>query len=191
MAVILSQTQDLTPPSPSLTNPDMILPYSSRFRDADSPSRKQIPRSIGISSLQGDSWTPPLSQKSSRPSLPGAWQSEEDMRPITSNGGNLHPNGAGHRDAGPKSPAAKFLNTLDPKLRAGLGVELPEYSPSIYSPTESELAQKSPYTNEMHTSPEEQLDEVKAILEDDDNLLSMRAEEILANAKKRLTVRIF
>ena len=90
-------------------------------------------------------------------------------------------------------------------------MEAPEYSPSIYSPTESELAQKSPYQEEeleldqdQPTTPvNEQIDEpedveheeqIKSFLAEEDEdpyedtSLSLRAEEILANAKKRLTV---
>lgn len=201
MAIVYSQ--DLGPPSPALTNPDMILPYSPKRLDEDLALRKQIPKSINVERPQGDAWTPPLSSKAMRPSIPGAWQSEEDVRPAIDNAANstlLRPEaGAGHPRSfkspkTPKSPGAKFLNTLDPRLRAGLGVELPEYSPSIYSPTESEMAQKSPehengFDDLLDHAPDlEQQDEVRAILEEDDNEISMRAEEILANAKQRLTV---
>ena len=103
-----------------------------------------------------------------------------------------------------KSPSSRFLNTLDPKLRAGLGVEVPEYSPSVYSPTDSEMAQRSPDQDDTPETPvDEQIDEpedpehearFRAFLEEDDDdpngdtSLSLRAEGILANAKKRLMV---
>ena len=203
MAIVYSQ--DLSPPSPAFTNPDMILPFSSKRLDEDFLSR-QTPKSINIGRSQPDAWTPPPSSKAMRPPIPGAWQSEEDVRPAADNAANhtiLRPDaGAGHHKSfksprTPKSPGAKFLNTLDPRLRAGLGVQLPEYSPSIYSPTESELAQRSPQHEDNLQDPLEDIpdleqeDEVRAILEEDDNEISMRAEEILANAKRRLTVRLF
>ena len=98
--------------------------------------------------------------------------------------------------------SSRFLNTLDPKLRAGLGVEVPEYSPSVYSPTDSELAQKSPDQDDTPETPVDEPDDPEHearfqafLAEDDDDTnthgdtsLSLRAEEILANAKKRLTV---
>ena len=136
--------------------------------------------------------------------MPGAWQTEDDLSSAIQTNGNkafARPNMGS--DA-VKSPGSKFLHTLDPKLRAGLGVEVPEYSPSIYSPTESELAQRSPYQEDIPQTPvDEQIDEpedfeheerFKSFLEEDDDdpygdgSLSMKAEEILANAKKRLTV---
>ena len=201
--------QDAGPPSPALTNPDMILPYTpTKLREySSSPSRTTIPRSIGPDmavASQTSTWTPPLSGKPSRPPMPGAWQTEEDLS------STLHSNKPrlGTENNTSKSLSSRFLNTLDPKLRAGLGVEVPEYSPSVYSPTDSELAQKSPDQDDMPETPVDDLiDEpddpehearFQAFLaeDDDDNThgdtsLSLRAEEILANAKKRLTVGVF
>ena len=94
----------------------------------------------------------------------------------------------------------KFAPAIDPRLRQGLGLETPEYSPSVYSPTDSERAPKSPYqendanpvrVEEPQPNPQ---DQVRAVLDEDENdplshaALSVRAEEILANAKRRLTV---
>ena len=204
---IAYRVQDAGPPSPALTNPDMILPYAPKYRDySQSPSRSAIPRSTGpdMAASQGSQWTPPPSGKPSRPSMPGAWQTEEDLSTVQQKSLKA-PARQAMGNGALKSPASKFLHTLDPKLRAGLGVELPEYSPSIYSPTDSELAQESPTQDEAPKTPIDELmnepedleheERFRAFLNendddsDDDNSLDLRAEEILANAKKRLAVR--
>ena len=135
--------------------------------------------------------------------MPGAWQTEEDLSAVRQN--SLKPASTTPINGTLKSSGSKFLHMLDPKLRAGLAVDVPEYSPSIYSPTESELAQRSPvHDNTVHASIDEMVEEpedleheerFRAFLndndddsEDDDNTLDLRAEEILANAKKRLAV---
>lgn len=92
----------------------------------------------------------------------------------------------------------KFASTIDPRLRQGLGLETPEYSPSVYSPTDSEKAPKSPFqesdASPVTTEQPDPQDQVRAVLDEDENdpfshaALSVRAEEILANAKRRLTV---
>lgn len=200
------RAQNISPPSPAFTDPDMILPYTPRHRDYQSPSRTVIPRAVGPDmavAAQGSSLTPPLSSKTSRPTMPGAWQNEGDLgSALHQNSYKSVPRPIGTNNVS-KSSSSKFLYTLDPKLRAGLGVEAPVYSPSIYSPTDSELAQRSPYQEELPKTPidksadePEDLEEAarfRAFLEqndddEDDSSLDLRAEEILANAKKRLAV---
>ena len=237
---LVSQAQDaFVPPSPSLTNPEMILPYSPSYKDSIiSTSRRPVPQESaesfatsgpmsGQPSQTNAPWSRQTAQQTSnnkqRPSMPGEWQTEEDVNalkvPIAHG-----PNGAKRKSG------AKFISTiLDPRLRAGLTVENCEYSPSIYSPTESELGGRSPYPKSPYSkspypkspyqnsegpnlkSPyqamdnpyqaeqasaedDDQQDTVRTILDEDENdpfshtALSIRAEEILANAKQRLTV---
>ena len=245
---LVSQAQDaLSPPSPALTNPDMILPYNPSYKDPiHAPSRKPISQqssesftkfgSISEQSLRSsmhqlEQTAQQTSDNAVRPSMPGEWQTETDIN-------KLQPPTAHEAGGMKRRSGAKLISTiLDPRLRAGLAVENCEYSPSIYSPTESELASRSPYPKSPYPrspyqasegsnlkspypnnrasklrspyrpvdgpfddkeEPSEDVDhpqdQVRAILDEDENdpfshtALSVRAEEILANAKQRLTV---
>ena len=243
------------PPSPALTNPDMILPaYGPGYASGHSRDPSFSPPAHGAAAAAADAPPPALG----RP-MPGTWQSEEDVHASGSHPSTGAAHGIEHRLQSPAPPpgaakgggavvprpGAPLLAALNnPKLRASLAVDRGEYSPSIYSPTESELAVKSPsggseatvisprqattpehgasggdvVSTENMASPQEEVappveaerggeveevegeetaphDPVRAILDEDANdplshtALSLRAEEILANAKKRLTVR--
>lgn len=181
MATLLSHPQDVQPPSPALTNPDMILPYIPRFKDAEISSRKMEPGSMSTE------FTP---TQSTRPTLPGSWLSEEDMRLA-----HLEDNCLRQPEmqiAKLKSPVGRFLDTLDPRMKAGIGIEVPEYSPSVYSPTDPEGRTPegedeplpTPFTSAPHGDTKSGYED-----DEDDDIMGARAEEILANAKQRLLVR--
>ena len=181
--MILPHPQDVRPPSPALTNPDMILPYNARLKDTDTPTQR-----MGSMSTPSE-FTPP---HSSRPILPGSWLSEEDVRP-----GQSEENYLRQPDmpiAKLKSPVGRFLNTIDPRMKGGIGVEVPEYSPSIYSPTDPEgrtpegydEPKPTPFTSAFHGDTKSSHDGEEE--DEDDDIMGTRAEEILANAKKRLLV---
>ena len=178
---MLSHPQDVRPPSPALTDPDMILPFNSPLPDSDSLTAKPVQATIS-------ELTPPTT---SRPTLPGAWLSEEDIfpehsEPIVKNG--LQSNGPSLPF---KSPIGRFLHTIDPKLRSGIGVDAPQYSPSIYSPTDS-IGRTPGGLDEHHEiSPFPTLTDDKVVSEEDedDDIMGAKAEQILANAKQKLLVR--
>ena len=267
------------PPSPALTNPDMILPYPPNYGTSSSrPSSftrpSSPPASAGDTNTKPPDDSPPLGQP-----MPGGWRYDEEAHNGAQADGTIDQrNGAKEvqypapqvapaaavpspshvgMSKMPGRPAAPLLAKLNPKLRANLAamaasVDKSEYSPSVYSPTESELANKSPISNRgdpigaltpvarafpspaladtsvastsvledskgplgagggpettgQPKSPEQAgdtrdahdkvpADSPRSGLDEDESdpfshtALSLRAEEILANAKKRLTV---
>ena len=207
--------------SPALTNPDMILPCPSQFSSQTSspspPSSDHTPSSFlqanqhkhvpsrpehsSGSMIHSTGASSPMGQAESsigflRPSLPGAWQTEEDFR--TSNGPaesqaialGLSP--ALHRDDLGVSPsAACFEQGHGGQWK---GFDTGEIGNGIDPCSDMDL--ESPIDED--TSDVIRLDDgrnsIRAILEEDENdpsshaALSIKAERILATAKKRLLV---
>ena len=195
------------PSSPALTNPDMILPYLSHSRDSTPlpidriPSLTQLDHQAGKDEMLSTETTPKGSyvgkaQNTSRPSLPGAWLTEEDIHgPV--------------QQADNREPSPNLTQTSLPE-EPDFGTETNQYDEDDEGPY------KEPYNNKdggdgriprrstvdsledgddhPKTAPFGRSNLARAVLEEDENdptshaALSLRAEEILANAKKRLTV---
>lgn len=155
--LIHSPNDLMRPPSPSLTNPDMILPY-------ENPSRESTPTpTLDSGTHSGLSGAETVKQKQldadSRPGMPGEWQSEISIR---------------------SSPSVKSAKTLSgPVYSTGSWRPARDHardvSSSASSRTEARAAEKTPEEEEPERDPFSQL-------------AFLRAEEILANAKKRLSV---
>lgn len=195
------------PLSPVLTNPDMILPYQSRSRSSTPPARipltppamspffaNQPWESMGQANSTNLSGTrrEPLGSytgnivKTPRPSLPGAWQTEEDLHAASDTWTN--------QPSPFKSPSMAFQETTS-------GSDSTSGESARHYP--QELQKKAALHevvipggsrhNSLASNGEPQdlnrLDEpsLDAVDEDESDPFS-HAAEILANAKKRLTV---
>lgn len=192
--------------SPALTNPDLILPYHQRGAssvpseldpyDLD-PDRAQ--RAIPFLQQSNDVQLPIANQRplmytttSFRPSLPGAWQTEEDLHAAVARSKT-------------ESPVLQSSPTLRPEPevenKSQKALENAKFTKRIRLGDEDGKAEAP--TNAL-ASPSEELDlseigsdggrGVSTIMEEDEEdptshaALSLRAETILANAKKRLLV---
>ncbi|MCJ1242305.1 hypothetical protein MMC14_010313 [Varicellaria rhodocarpa] len=210
MEVLIPQQDATTPQSPALSDPDMILPhqpqdntylpspedhqYSPKARDMEGVASSMRVAINGF--FHGTSNLLPIRHDTSsfalsRPSLPGAWQTEEDFH-------------AAHVESGSGTPPLRS----SPTLQQEDVVETSDYTPfkdehvmwredgSGYKSAGGELHQTATVRDcrpsEMDLDDERK--DARAILEEDEDdptshaALSIRAELILANAKKRLTV---
>lgn len=200
------------PPSPTLTNPDMILPYQS------APSHRWQPSSSSESSPETPQHTqqfpnfPPTSSNESRPTRSEASETRRRLRPA---GQSLSPfrNGVLSRPGGPTR-----ARSVSEREKGGDGRIRYENSRLSYKPigTPEKIGGSSPTVKDQYSlnrviiiEDDEQSEaavesnyapdntyRTPSILEEDENnpnshtAMSKRAEEILANAKKRLTVRV-
>ena len=194
------------PPSPSLTNPDLILPYyASRPRTASPPARNAYGSSATRSSsvnrnkdpyrqslTEADSARAPLGVytasivKMARPSLPGAWQTDDDLpRTIdtwTNHTTHIQPASASQVEADHINDNKFRDTTNDPYQSFGSMGFIQE----VAIPVENELrdlalANRTPISSQSDERP-------LTVFEEDEADPFSHAAEILANAKKRLTV---
>ena len=205
--------QDATAPqSPALSDPDMILPhqpqdntflpspedhkFSPKARDMEGVASSMKVAINGF--FHGTSNLLPIRHDTasfalSRPSLPGAWQTEEDFH-------------AEHMDSGSGMPPSRSSPTLEQENM----VETSDYTPlkdehemwredgSGYKSAGGESHQTATVRDHCpgKMDLEDERKDARAILEEDEDdptshaALSIRAELILANAKKRLTVSV-
>ncbi|MCJ1388581.1 hypothetical protein MMC18_001428 [Xylographa bjoerkii] len=205
------------PPSPSLTNPDMILPYLPRSRSSTPTGRRPLspPSSQklsanpfaelfdgfdGVSSLdQSSAGSAPLGRNrdsledSSRPPLPGAWQTEENVHEaqdrLLYNGTNVnetfgHTSPAPHVKAPPKddydlcSEAHRQATRLSPSNTPAPFKKSPSPEPILTDKKHLVLQLAKRYEKYDHSEP---------VVEDDETDPYLHAAEILANAKKKLS----
>ena len=187
-----NHNEPLQPPSPSLTNPDMILPYDPRLRDSGST---QHSGGLDISSLN-DQMVMSLDNTRaanragkwqghghrSRPSMPGEWQTESDINATTP---TEKPAPAPSTASAETEKDSSRPRTQGPTYKLGTSfLNLDRFSTiSAVSATKSDgsagaaIQEEAPIQEELETE-----EEVNARND------FARAEEILANAKKRLTV---
>jgi len=200
------------PTSPTLTNVDMILPSSSPIpsdtqRSPPTPQRGFSAFGAGgrrRTSTQQPGLGPRLPVQVSRPSMPGSWQTEEDVHDgmraygagrsasISSVGGRLARTGSNR-----SSPTHRILQQAyerpDSRI-SGLGIsngyetgQGSGYHEGIGSgQEETEDSRKSSFDS-IAESPGSERPTAESEEADDD--ITREAEKILANAKKRLTVR--
>ena len=203
-------------PSPALTNPDMILPYHTHTHHS-TPSPPPDARQ-DLFPRHGMNGAPPsgddgengyfdgMSSKVSmarderpveafRPPLPGAWQTEEDVHTLYTRPRSQSPFESLSRLRG--EDAVKISdeapNGSHEKLdRRALGADAFGDGKSMHQDNALAL----PMGQDFHKSvgPQSEVDDVYVVLNDDEAdptshaALSSRAEQILANAKKRLLV---
>ena len=187
----------------------MILPYFSKLRASTSPIRKELsllePQSPpahtykelfdgfdGASQLHGGSR--PQREGSAdmngiaRPSLPGAWQTEEDLHAASNTWTDQN-----HAVERGGSPGLSTDNVTDKTLQ---GHESSQQFQDMAGRTM--VAQKDVISTEPHQDTlakdmdelnlKQNDDSLKALSDEDKNDPYYHAAEILANAKKRLTV---
>ncbi|MCJ1400184.1 hypothetical protein MMC11_003388 [Xylographa trunciseda] len=205
------------PPSPSLTNPDMILPYLPRSRSSTPTGRRPLspPSSQKLSAKpfaelfdgfdgtsnidQTGTGKAPLgsngnsSEVYSRPTLPGAWQTEENLHEAqdTTRYKEANANEAFVR-------ASPILHaTTPPKDDYDLSGEAPRQTTRVSSSDTPSQFEKSPSADPVITDKKhlvlklakryERHDQSNTGVEDDDADPYLHAAEILANAKKKLS----
>ncbi|MCJ1433984.1 hypothetical protein MMC27_003349 [Xylographa pallens] len=205
------------PPSPSLTNPDMILPYLPRSRSSTPTGRRPLspPSSQklssnpfaelfdgfdGVNSIdQFQKGSAPLEsngdslQAPSRPTLPGAWQTEEDLHEARDN--SFHNGIAVNGLFGRASPAqhVKASQKDDYDLSSEAHRQTTRLSPSNTSAEFEKSPSPEPVlTDKKHVVLKlakryEKHDHLEPGLEDDETDPYLHAAEILANAKMKLS----
>ena len=198
---------NVAPPSPALTNPDMILPYMPGSHSSVPFSTDLLPlitpidleankeaMTSGDTTPKGTVGNP---HSNTRPSLPGAWFTEEDISKAT-------------READDRATHSVQSKTTIP-AEQNIGGETSEYDGYGLGPYATDVAASTVGEDDgSYMKPTEDLQEIKedqdstmhlgrsdlarAVLEEDEDdptshaALSLRAEEILANAKRRLIV---
>ena len=196
------------PSSPSLTNPDMILPYyasrprsiSPSARNAFSPSAtrpssvNRVAQPYRQSLNEANEARAPLGVytanivKMARPSLPGAWQTDEDLHRTTDTWTN---DKARHQPASASQVEADFNNdnelheTVYNKHQKSdnMGFIQEVAIPVENGLRELALANRTPVLGQLDERP-------LTLFEEDEVDPFSHAAEILANAKKRLTVSV-
>ena len=205
------------PPSPSLTNPDMILPYLPRSRSSTPTGRRPLspPSSQklssnpftelfdgfdGVSIDRSQVGSAPLGsnreslQTPSRPTLPGAWQTEEDLHEAQDN--SIHDGITMNEAFGRASPSQHFKASS--KDDYNLSSEAHRQTIRLLlSDTPSEF-ERSPSPEPVLTDKKhlvlklakryEKHDHLEPGLEDEETDPYLHAAEILANAKMKLSV---
>jgi hypothetical protein len=187
MALVYRNSDSLrNPPSPSLTNPDMILPYDPRLRDSTSTTQSghsgpditslndQMAMSLHTTrAINRGEWEPGGDKSAKRQSMPGEWNETNDQEPSSS----ASPANASAHLREPPAQGTRQGSTGGPNVfKSGTSfLNLSRFS-TISTTT------KSDGSNGIAPVEEEDEDEVAARND------FARAEEILANAKKRLTV---
>ncbi|MCJ1385022.1 hypothetical protein MMC17_008140 [Xylographa soralifera] len=205
------------PPSPSLTNPDMILPYLPRSRSStptgrrplSPPSSQKLPSNPfaelfdgfdGVSRIdRSNVGGAPLEdngnslQGLSRPTLPGAWQTEEDLHKAHNksfyNGTNanepfgraspaLHIRASPRNDHELLSEAHQQTTRLAPLNTTAQLEKSPSPEPVLTDKKHLVLKLAKRYEKHDHLEPG---------LEDDETDPYLHAAEILANAKMKLS----
>ncbi|MCJ1284763.1 hypothetical protein MMC26_004099 [Xylographa opegraphella] len=205
------------PPSPSLTNPDMILPYLPRSRSSTPTGRRPLspPDSQKLSSkpfaelfdgFDGDNTidrsplgSAPLGsngerlQASSRPSLPGAWQTEEDLHEARDK--SLPHETIVHEPSGQALPAqqVKVAPIADYDLSSQAQRQKTSLSPSN-TPAQFETSPslEPVLTDKKHlvlklARRQQSHDHLESGLEGEETDPYLHAAEILANAKMKLS----
>ena len=198
----------IAPPSPALTNPDMILPFTPELRDSTPVPTDLLPlitpldREANKEAMPSKDTTPKGTlvgdlHSNTRPSLPGAWFTEEDIRraklDVNDNATSLVQS---ETTAAAKQDFEEENNEYNEyglgPYATDLARRTAEEGGGSYVKSTEDLRE----TNEDSdsTMPFGRSNLARAVLEEDEDdptshaALSLRAEEILANAKKRLTV---
>ena len=194
------------PSSPSLTNPDLILPYyASRPRSVSPPARNASSPSATRSSsvnrvaqpyrqtlTEADEAKAPLGVYTApivgmaRPPLPGAWQTDEDLHRTTDTWTNqtvhVQPTSASQVEADYNSDD-ELHDTVNNKYQRSDSMG---FIQEVAIPVENglrdlALANRTPILGQSDERP-------FTVFEEDEVDPFSHAAEILANAKKRLTV---
>ena len=198
----------IAPPSPALTNPDMILPFTPELRDSAPVPTDLLPliiprdREANKEAMPSGDTTPKGTlvgdlHSNTRPSLPGAWFTEEDIKRAT-----LDADDHARSLVQPKTTVATeqdFEEENNEYNEYGLGpyaIDLDrrtaEEEGGLYVKSIEDLRKTNEDSDSTMSFGRSNL--ARAVLEEDEDdptshaALSLRAEEILANAKKRLTV---
>jgi len=195
------------PLSPVLTNPDMILPYQSRSRSSTPPARTPSTPSAMSPFFANQPWESmgqtisiDLSStnrellgintgnivKTSRPSLPGAWQTEEDLHSASDTWTNQTPS-----LKSPPTSVQEATSRSDRTSRqnARYYAQEPQNKTMAHEVERLVESRHNSFTSngepqDLNRSNERPLNAV----EEDENDPFSHAAEILANAKRRLTV---
>ena len=203
--------------SPTFTNPDLLLPHPARPAPSPPLSPYRHPHRVsdygqkstktsageddglGVEPIQ-------LARRAAsplmlRPALPGAWQTEEDLPTVQSirnkTGPPIHSSPTTlddfhtFRQASPKlladeeeeDPWAGFDSEIaDGGIMSPSGTATPQMAPAFSAPSTAEPQFKFPFNTERSQCNEDEEDLTSHAA------MSLRAETILANAKKRLLV---
>ncbi|MCJ1245054.1 hypothetical protein MMC30_002255 [Trapelia coarctata] len=207
MEVLSSRMQEPTVPlSPALTDPDMILPYQSRSRSSTPPLRNPLTPSAMSPFFANQAWEPmgqtnsidlsatnrePLGVytgniiKPSRPSLPGAWQTEEDLQAASDTWTNQTP---------PLESPSMSVPRAASKSESASHRSARHHAQETENTTmlhQAERPVQSRYDDLMSNGDSQDLNQVDerslGAVEEDENDPFSYAAEILANAKRRLT----
>ena len=191
MQVLPASHMSMGMPSPSLTNPDMILPFDKPSSEDSSPASTKRPAQLP-SPPMGDERHARSGSNENKPRLKHSGQSLSPFR----NGVLSRPDGSpiARSNSERGNGRIKYENSRLSYRPSGQG-------PVASSPTlPEELG--SPGMDRLAESPEQEdlpihtTYKTPSILDEDENdpeshaAMTRRAEEILANAKKRLTVRV-
>ena len=200
--------EPIAPPSPALTNPDMILPFIPELRDSTPVPADLVPLITPLDgeankeAMPSEDTTPKGTivddlRSNTRPSLPGAWFTEEDIRRATQDSDD-HVTSS----VQPRTPVAteQDLEEGNNKYNEyGLGPYATDFDRSTAGEEDGSYMKSA---EDLLETKEDQDSTIslgrsnlaRAVLEEDEDdptshaALSLRAEEILANAKKRLIV---
>ena len=190
MQVLPGSNMSMGMPSPSLTNPDMILPFDNPSSEESSPASTKRPAQLP---------SPPMGDE--RHARSG---SNEHKSRLKHSGHSLSPfrNGVLSRTDGPTRARSnsdrgngriKYENSRLSYRPSGQGPITS--SPTLPDDLESPIMDRLAESPEQEDLPVHTTYKTPSILDEDENdpeshaAMTRRAEEILANAKKRLTVR--
>lgn len=209
MALVYNKTSDSlpSPPSPSLTNPDMILPYDPRLRDSSSTQQSgpditslndQMAMSLSATrAINRDSWGPGdaggangSAVNSGSDNTDGKHRRQQSM-PGEWNDNDVPAHGSEGASAASLTPTRATVSqsrkTPQDNAAAGSGNIFKSGTSflnlSRFSTVSNLSAGKSDASN-VAAPPAQEEDEEEVMARAD----FARAEEILANAKRRLTV---
>ena len=177
------------PPSPTLTNPDMILPFDNHSSADSSPSTPRRPQQPP-SPPMGEERHARSGSSEHRNRLKNSGQSLSPFR----NGLLSHGDGQARARSNSDRGRIKFENSKLSYVPNGDGFK--GAAPNLREQQSGSSLDRLTESPEEVEDPIQDMYRTPSVLDEDENdpdshaAMTRRAEEILANAKKRLNVRI-